>query len=107
MNQIITLQRNMDDGFGTIYCTQKQDFNLNEIHQYFQIEDSFDDIESLVTFLEEKLEEDDYDFLNDIMSNLDESEYSEQFNEIANPNGYGNDVDCLIVTNNGEVIFEN
>jgi hypothetical protein len=31
MNKIITLQRNMDDGYGTVYCVQKQIFELNDI----------------------------------------------------------------------------
>lgn len=103
----LTLQRNMDDGYGTVYCIQKQDFDLNEINNFFQIETVFETIEALITFLEEKQEEEDYDFLNDIMCNLDDSEVWEHFNSIANPNGSGNNVDCLIVTYDGKVIFEN
>jgi hypothetical protein len=103
----LTLQRNMDDGFGTVYCVQKQDFDLSEINNYFQIETVFETIEALVTFLEEKQEEEDYDFLNDLMCNLDDSDDSEHFNNIANPNGSGNNVDSLIVTYDGKVIFEN
>ena len=34
MNKI-TLQRNMDDGYGTVCCIQKQDFELSNIHNYF------------------------------------------------------------------------
>ena len=107
MNKIITLQRNMDDGYGTVYCVQKQDFDLNEINNYFQIETVFETIEAFVTFLEDKQEEEDYDFLNDIMCDLDDSEDCEHFNSIANPNGSGNNVDSLIVTYEGKVIFEN
>jgi uncharacterized protein YeeX (DUF496 family) len=107
MEKVITLQRNMDDGYGTVYCVQKQIFELNDIHNYFQVEDAFETVEALVTFLDEKQEEDDYDFLNDIMCNLDDSEDSEHFNDIANPNGSGNNVDCLIMTYDGKVIFEN
>ena len=90
MNEIITLQRNMDDGYGTVYCVQKQIFELNEINNYFQIETVFETIEALVIFLEEKQEEEDYDFLNDLMCNLDYSEDCEHFHSIANPNGFGN-----------------
>ena len=50
----ITLQRNMDDGYGTVYCVQKQIFELNDIHNYFHVEEAFETIEALVTFLEEK-----------------------------------------------------
>ena len=107
MNEIITFQRNMDDGYGTVYCVQKQIFALNNIHHYFNVEETFQTVEALVAFLEEKQEEDDYDFLNDIMCNLDDSEDSEHYNSIANPNGSGNNVDCLIVTFDGKVIFEN
>jgi hypothetical protein len=103
----LTIQRNMDDGFGTVYCVQKQDFDLREINNYFQIETVFETIEALVTFLEEKQEEEDYDFLNDIMCNLDDSADCEHFHSISNPKGSGNNVDCLIVTSEGKVIFEN
>lgn len=103
----LTLQRNMDDGYGTVYCIQKQDFDLNEINKFFQIETVFENIEALITFLEEKQEEADYEFLDEIMCNLDNSEDWEHFNSIANPNGSGNNVDCLIVTYDGKVIFEN
>ena len=97
----------MDDGYGTVYCIQKQDFDLNEINNYFQIETVFETIEVLVTFLEEKQKKEDYDFLNDIMCNLDDSEDYEHFHSTANPNGSGNNVDCIIVTYEGIVIFEN
>ena len=107
MKTTITLQRNMDDGYGTVYCVQKQNFELNDIHSYFQIEKSFETVEAVVAFLEEKQEEDDYDFLNDLMCNLDDSEDSEHFNSVANPNGSGNNVDCLIMIYDGKVIFEN
>ena len=40
----ITLKRNMDDGNGTVYCVQRQDFNLNEIHDYLQVENVFNNI---------------------------------------------------------------
>ncbi len=107
MKEVITLQRNMDDGYGTVYCVQKQNFDLNKVHNYFQINDVFENIDSLVAYLEVKQEEEDYEFLNDIMCNLDDSEDSEHFNSIANPNGSGNNVDVLIVIFEGKVIFEN
>jgi hypothetical protein len=107
MEKVITLQRKMDDGYGTVYCVQKQNFELNEIHNYFQSEESFDTIEAIVAFLEERQEEDDYDFLNDLMCNLDDSEDLDHFNAVANPNGSGNNVDVLIVIYDGKVIFEN
>ena len=105
MKELITFQRNMDDGYGTVYCVQKQDFDLGEIHRYLQAEEPIETVEALVAFLEEK-QEDDYDFLSDLMCDLDDSEDSEHFYSIANPNGSGNNVDCLIVTYEGKVIFE-
>ena len=62
MNKIITLQRNMDDGYVTVYCVQKQFFQLIDIHNYFQVEDAFDTIDALITFLEVKQDENDYFF---------------------------------------------
>lgn len=103
MKEPITFQRNMDDGYGTVYCVQKQDFDLGEIHSSLQI--PIETVEELVAFLEEKREE-DYDFLSDLMCDLDDSEDSEHFYSIANPSGSGNNVDCLIVTYEGKVIFE-
>lgn len=41
----------MDDGYGTVYCVQKQIFELNIIHNYFEVEDAFETVEALVTFL--------------------------------------------------------
>ena len=102
----ITFQRNMDDGYGTVYCIQKQIFELNDINNYFEVEEAFETVEALVAFLEEKQEEEDYDFFNDVMCNLNDSEDSEHFNVTANPGGYGNNVDSLIITYYGKVIFE-
>jgi hypothetical protein len=106
MDDIITLQRNMDNGYGVVYCVQKQDFQIEEIHYYFQEDESFDSINSLVSFLEEKLENEEYDFLNEIMCDLDESDEYDHFSSTTNPNGYGNNVDVLVVSHNGEIIFE-
>lgn len=107
MKTIITLQRNMDNGYGTVYCIQKQDFELSNIHNYFETNQPFDSIESLVSYLEKKLDNDDYDFLYDIMCSLDESDESEHFHSTSNPNSFGNNVDNLIVSYQGNVIFEN
>ena len=106
MKTTVILQRNMDDGYGTVYCIQKQIFELNDIHNYFQVEDAFETVEALVAFLDEKQEEYDYDFLNDLMCNLDDSEDCEHFHSRANPNGFGNNVDCIIVTSEGKLDFE-
>ena len=65
MKTIITLQRNMDNGYGTVYCVQKQDFELSNIHSYFETNEPFDSVESLVIYLEDKLENDESDFLNE------------------------------------------
>jgi hypothetical protein len=105
MNKI-TLQRNVDDGYGTVYCVQKQIFELNDIHNYFQVENAFKTVEALVVFLEEKQKEGDYDFLNDLMYRLDDSEDYEHFNSVANPNGSGNNVNDLILTCEGKVIYK-
>ena len=102
----ITLQRNMDDGYGTVHCIQKQDFKLNEIHEFFMKDKPFDNIDSVISYLEDKIESGDYDFLNDIMCDLNDSEGLEHFHSIANPNGSGNTVDSLVVTYEGEIIFE-
>ena len=107
MKTIITLLRNMDNGYGTVYCVQKQDFELSNIHSYFETNEPFDSVESLVIYLEDKLENDESDFLNDIMCDLDESDESEHFYSTSNPNGCGNNVDVLIVSYQGNVIFEN
>lgn len=106
MKEIITLQRNMDNGYGVVYCVQKQDFELDAIHSYFQQDESFDSVDSLVSLLEEKLENDEYDFLNEIMCDLDESDEYDHFYSTMNPNGSGNNVDVLVVSHDGKVIFE-
>ncbi len=102
----ITLQRKMDDGYGNIYCIQEQIFKLDEIHEYFDIDDEFKDVDSVVNFLEEKEETGDYDFLDDLKCNLDDSEEIEDFHSMANPNGYGNDVDKLVLLCEGDILFE-
>jgi len=48
----------------------------------------------------------EYDFLNEIMCDLDESDEYDHFSSTTNPNGYGNNVDVLVVSHNGEIIFE-
>ena len=106
MKEIITLQRNMDNGYGVVYCVQKQDFELDKIHSYFQIDESFDSVDSIISFLEEKIENDEYDFLNEIMCDLDKSEEYDHFYSTTNPKGSGNNVDVLVVTHEGNVIFE-
>lgn len=102
----ITLQRNMDDGYGTVYCIQKQDFELGNIHEYFGVNDEFTDVDSVVNYLQERYEQDDYDFIEDAKCNLDDSEDAEHFQSIANPNGSGNNVDNLVLIYNGKVLFE-
>lgn len=106
MKEIITLQRNMDNGYGVVYCVQKQVFELDAIHSYFQLDESFDSVDSLVSLLEEKLENDEYDFLNEIMCDLDESDEYDHFYSTMNPNGSGNNVDALVVSHDGKIIFE-
>ena len=101
----ITLQRNMDDGYGTVYCIQKQDFELGNIHEYFEIEEKFENVESVVNYLKEKYEQDDYDFIEDVKCNLDDSEDADHFQSTANPNGSGNNVDNLVLIYNGKVLF--
>ena len=40
------------------------------------------------------------------MSDLDDSEDYEHFQSVVNPRGYGNNVDALVVTAEGKIIFE-
>jgi hypothetical protein len=45
----------MNNGYCTVYCVQKLDFKLSNIHIYFETDEPFDNVESLVSYLEEKL----------------------------------------------------
>jgi hypothetical protein len=111
---IITLQRNMDNGYGEIFCVQKQDFDLNSIHEYFKeslndIEHSFVfnkpfiDIDSVVSFLKNNWTS----IINGaIMTDLDITDTMEYFHSTCNPNGFGNSIDCLVLIYNGKVLFE-
>jgi hypothetical protein len=105
MDKII-LQRNMDDGYGVVHCIQKQDFYVEDIHKYFGVEKEFADVETVVSFLEEKYEQDDSDFLENVKCNLRDSDDFKYFCSIANPSGSGNNVDKLILIFNGEVLFQ-
>lgn len=102
----VILQRNMDDGYGTVYCVLKQEFEINNIHKYFEIEEKFDNVESVVNYLQERYEQDDYDFIDYIKCNLDDSEDADHYNSTFNPNGAGNNVDRLVLIYNGKVLFE-
>lgn len=102
----ITLQRNMDDGYSTVYCIQKQKFEIENIHEYFGINEKFEDVESVVNYLQDKYQQDDYDFIEDIKCNLDNSEDADHFESIANPNGSGNNIDSLLLIYNGKTLFE-
>ena len=114
----ITLQNNMDDGYGAVYCIKKETFLLNEIHDYLKdcepakpegLRTPFKTVEALVTFLEEELDnafnEGDYAFLNLIASELKPSDMFDHYLSVRGENG-GNNVDCLIVTHEGTTIFE-
>jgi hypothetical protein len=112
MNKI-TLQRNQDNGYGVVSCIQKQDFELVKIHEYFNnnsmIEVSlepFKDIDSVISFLNKVEGDEEYDFLYELMSELDETDIWDHFNSSCNPNGCGNQVDELVLTYNGEVLFK-
>lgn len=56
--------------------------------------------------LEEKIKNNEHDSFNEIMCDLDESEESDHFYSTMNSNGSGNNVDVLVVTHEGNVIFE-
>ena len=118
----ITLLHNMDDGYGAVYCVGKETFLLNEIHDYFRYHDGipqdpvpeslrtpFKTVEALVTFLEEELDnafnEGDYAFLNLIASELKPSDMFDHYLSVCGENS-GNTVDSLVVTYEGEIIFE-
>ena len=110
----ITLKKNMDNGYGAVYCVQKQEFDIDKVHEYFKDslyddDDRFDNIapfesvESIVEFLNNHR-----DALNDtlIMESLDNTEIFDNFLSTCNPNGSGNSVDCLVLEYKGEVLFE-
>ena len=112
MNKI-TLQRNMDNGYGVVSCIQKQDFELDTIHEYFNNNSSikvslepFKDLDSVISFLNKAEEDEEYDFLWELAGGLDDTEIMDHFNSTCNPNGCGNQVDNLVLTYNGEVLFE-
>jgi len=110
----ITLQRNQDNGYGVVSCIQKQDFDLNNIHEYFKsglehldhnfnFDEPYKDIDSVVSFLKENW---DVCINGCIMEGLDDTDIAEYFLSTCNPNGGGNSVDCLVLTYNGKVLFE-
>lgn len=66
----------------------------------------FESIDSLASFLNLKLQNEEHDFLNEKMCDLDDSSDYDHFISTQNPNGSGNSVDVLIVTHEGKVIFE-
>ena len=114
MNHKITLQRNQDNGYGVVSCIQKQDFDLSNIHEYFKsslrhvncdfkFDQPFEDVDSVVSFLKNNW---DKCINGSIMTDLDETDIAEYFLSTCNPNGSGNSVDCLILTYNGEILFE-
>ena len=129
----ITLQNNMDDGYGAVYCVGKLTFSLNDIHEWYGIWGGIDKngerlirdtdacfpegvttpfktVEAFVTFLEEQLvlaeKYDNYDFLCGISPELEKTDIFDHFIATSNPNGFGNNVDSLVVTYEGEIIFE-
>lgn len=113
----ITLLRNQDNGYGVVSCIQKQDFELDTIHEYFKRNSCYDfdeynfdypfkDLDSVISFLNKVEENEEYDFLNELMSGLDETDIWDHFNSTCNPNGCGNQVDELVLTYNGEVLFK-
>ena len=71
------------------------------------MENEFLSVDELLNFLNVKLNDDDFDFFDDIKCNLDDSEDSEDFHSNANPNGFGNHIDNLIVRYNSKILFEN
>ena len=110
----ITLQRNQDNGYGVVSCIQKQDFELLNIHEYFKIclehvdhnfdfSQPFKDIDSVVEFLKEN-----WEICNNgsIMTDLDDTDIAEHFLLTCNPNGAGNSVDQLVLTYDGNILFE-
>ena len=110
----ITLQRNQDNGYGVVSCIQKQDFDLNNIHEYFKssfehidhnfnFSEPFKDIDSVVLFLNEN-----WDICNNgsIMTDLDNTDIFDYFLSTCNPNGSGNTVDQLVLSYDGNILFE-
>lgn len=104
----------MDNGYGEIFCVQKQDFDLNTIHEYFNeslndidnsfvFNEPFIDIDSVVSFLKNN-----WTSIIDgaIMTDLDITDTMEYFHSTCNPNGFGNSIDSLVLIYNGKVLFE-
>ena len=110
----ITLQRNSDNGYGVVSCIQKQDFDLNNIHEYFKsglehvdhnfnFDEPYKDIDSVVSFLKENW---DICVNGCIMEGLDDTDIAEYFLSTCNPNGAGNSVDQLVLSYDGKILFE-
>ena len=111
---VLTLLRKMDNGYGKVEYIQQNELELDQIHEYFQeslqyIDHIFDfskpfpTIESVISFLDNNWEE----IANgEIKTGLSENENFNRFIENCNPNGYGNDVDNLVISSQGEVIFD-
>ena len=109
----ITLQRNLDNGYGVVSCIQKQDFELSNIHEYFKgydndynFDEPFKDLDSVISFLNKVMEDKNYDFIHDMKNDLDITDIMEYFHSTCNPNGFGNSVDQLFLSYDGKILFE-
>ena len=51
------------------------------------------------------MEDENYDFIHDMKNDLKETDIWDHFNSTLNPKGSGNQVDDLVLTYNGEVLF--
>lgn len=104
----------MDNGYGQVFCVQMQVFDLTNIHEYFKeciepddkrydLDKPFVNVDSVVKFLNNYwLQLAD----SGIMTDLDITDSMDYFHSTCNPNGFGNSVDCLVLSYNGEVLFE-
>ena len=111
---IVTLLRKMDNGYGQVGYIQENEIELKDIHLYFQesleiIDHNFDlskpfnNIESVIQFLDDNLEK---LIDSEIKTGLTENEDFDDFIKGCNPNGYGNDIDNLVVFYNDKVLFD-
>ncbi len=103
----------MDNGYGVVSCIQKQDFELDTIHEYFNNNSSikvslepFKDLDSVISFLNKVMEDKNYDFIHDMKNDLDITDIMEYFHSTCNPNGFGNSVDQLVLSYDGKILFE-
>jgi hypothetical protein len=111
---VVTLMRKMDNGYGKVIYIQENEIQLNMIHQYFEVSlkfidhrfdltKPFENIESIIQFLD-----DNWDKIveGEIKTGLTENEEFDDFIESCNPNGYGNEIDNLVILYEDKILYD-